>query len=71
MEDFLFLVCHCEWRLAPRSNPLVELEIASGFALAMMKLRKEAHMNIRINYIFWKEGPLLLSRLLACKKTTT
>jgi len=21
--------------------------------------RKEAHMNVRINYIFWKEGPLL------------
>ncbi len=35
-------------------------------------------MNVRINYIFWKEGPLLcdcaqseLSRLLVRKETTT
>jgi hypothetical protein len=27
-------------------------------------------MKIQINYIFWKQGPLL-PRLLACQKTTS
>jgi len=45
-------------------------QLADDFCGANSRLQnfeKEARMNIRINFIYWKEGHLL-PRLLACQK---